>query len=251
MKKTMLTFSLFCMLGLNGCDQSRSSTAPDNMPSTDRAATQPSTKIPDWIADYKGFIACEDCEKILVSLQLNKDHSYTLKEVYFFKQRIKQKQSTGTFTVDPHDSNIVQLLNGKNKNMRYLSIHPQQVEFLDHHKHSFLEASKYKIAAIQNIEVNNALKYVDIQADLSSTEDVLLNNIPSTQLTYFFEVNNHAEHALKLRNSDIVLVDQHNNEHKASIQDSPIAPIASNTTQYLLVSFTYPKANTAAYINIK
>ena len=87
----MLTFSLFCMLGLNGCDQSRSSTAPDNMPSTDRAATQPSTKIPDWIADYKGFIACEDCEKILVSLQLNKDHSYTLKEVYFFNSAFVKK----------------------------------------------------------------------------------------------------------------------------------------------------------------
>lgn len=210
-----------------------------------------SLQTPDWTGHYKGFIPCNACEKKLFSIQLHPDQTYTLQEIQFFKRKSKQKQSFGVFNFDPHDSSLIQLTEDKSHKKRYLRWHDQFLEIQDQHQNRHKDFEKYQIPKIQNIEVNNALKNVDIQADLFKTEKILANEVESTKLTYFFEINNQSDRALKIRDSDIVLVDENNNEYQATIDNSPVPPIQPNKTDYQLVSFIHAESAPPLYIKIK
>ncbi|TCH64301.1 hypothetical protein E0409_05755 [Acinetobacter sp. ANC 4862] len=251
MKQTMITLSFFALLLSSGCDNSSTSSLNEKVNLPEQRSKPIQVQIPDWVGHYKAFIPCDTCEKKLVSLRLHQNKTYTLKEMSFFKQKIKQKQSSGTFTFDEQNSKSLQFIDNKTKQNRYFSLHDHSIEPLDQNKTQFKDFEKYQIPQVQNIEVNNALKYVDIQADLFKSEKIESNGIESTKLTYFFEINNHSDRPLKLRDSDIVLVDAKNNEHISTIENDPISPIKPNKTQHELVSFIYPETYQAAYIKIK
>lgn len=251
MKQAMITLSFLAMLVSSGCDNTSTSSLNEKVKPADQPSKPIPVQIPNWVGHYKAFIPCAACEKQLVSLRLHQDKTYTLKEASLFKQKMKQKESSGTFVFDEKNSNLLQLVDDKTKQNRYFSLHDHSIEPLDQNKNQFKDFEQYQIPQVQNIEVNNALKYVDIQADLFKSEKVESNGIKSTKLTYFFEINNHSDRALKLRDSDIVLIDAKNNEHISTFENSPISPIKANKTQHELISFIYPESYQAAYINIK
>ena len=251
MKQTMITLSFFALLLSSGCDNTSTSSLNEKVKPPEQPSKPIQVQIPDWVGHYKAFIPCDACEKKLVSLQLHHNKTYALKEISFFKQKIKQKESSGTFSFDEQNSNLLQLIDDKTKQNRYFSLHDHSIEPLNQNKNQFKDFEKYQIPQVQNIEVNNALKYVDIQADLFKSEKIESNGIESTKLTYFFEINNHSDRPLKLRDSDIVLVDAKNNEHISIIENDPLSPIKPNKTQHELVSFIYPETYQAAYIKIK
>jgi len=226
MKKTMMLLGFFSILFLSSCEKSSSTSS---------------------IKD-KAFIPCHSCEKKLISLQLNQNKSYTLKEVQFFKQKQRQKESSGTFHFNAQNSNLIQLIEDKTHKIHYIALHDQFIELLDQNKNRLENFEKYQIPKVQDIEVNNALKHVSIQADLFKIEKINLNSVENTKLTYLFEINNHSDRVLKLRDNDIVLVDEKNNEHISTIENSLIAP---NKTRYELVSFVYPNLSPPTYIKIK
>lgn len=251
MKQAMITLSFFAILLSSGCDNTSRSSLNEKVNLPEQPSTPIQVQIPDWVGYYKAFIPCDACEKRLVSLRLYQNKTYTLKEISFFKQKIKQKESSGTFSFDEQNSNLLQLSDDKTQKNRYFSLHQHSIELLAQTRNRFKNFEKYQIPQVQNIEVNNALKYVDIQADLYKSEKIESNDMESTKLTYFFEINNHSDRPLKLRDSDIVLVDTKNNEHIATFENSPISPIKANKTQYELISFIYPESYQAAYIKIK
>lgn len=249
MKKTMMLLGFFPLLVLSSCEKSSST-------SSIKQETDPhlhslkamQTQAPDWLGHYKAFVPCHSCEKKLISLQLNQNKTYTLKEVQFFKQKQQQKESSGTLHFNTQNTNLVQLVEDKTHKIHYIALHDQFIELLDQNKKQFENFEKYQIGKVQHIEVNNALKHVSIQADLFKIEKINLNSVENTKLTYLFEINNHSDRVLKLRDSDIVLVDEKNNEHISTIENSLIAP---NKTRYELVSFVYPKASPPTFIKIK
>ncbi|NNG82585.1 copper resistance protein NlpE N-terminal domain-containing protein [Acinetobacter sp. ANC 5378] len=251
MKQTMIALSFFALLLSSGCDNSSTSSLNEKVNLPEQPSKPIQVQTPDWVGHYKAFIPCDACEKKLISLQLHQNKTYTLKEISFFKQKIKQKEFSGTFTLDEQNSNLLQFIDNKTKQNRYFSLHDHSIEPLDQNKTQFKNFEKYQIPQVQNIEVNNALKYVDIQADLFKSEKIESNGIESTKLTYFFEINNHSDQPLKLRDSDIVLVDAKNNEHISIIENDPLSPVKPNKTQHELVSFIYPETYQAAYIKIK
>lgn len=251
MKQAMITLSFFSILLLNGCDNTSTSSLNEKVSLPEQPSKPIQVKVPDWVGYYKAFIPCDTCEKKLISLRLHQNQTYSLKEISFLKQKIKQKESSGTFTFDEQNSNLLQLSDDKTKKNRYFSLHQHSIELLDQNKNPFKNFEQYQIPQVQNIQVNNALKYVDIQADLFKSEKIQLNGIESTQLTYFFEINNQSDRPLKLRNSDIVLVDNKNNEYIATIKNNPSSPIKSNSTQHELIVFIYPDSSQPAYIKIK
>ena len=248
MKKTMMLLGFFSILFLSSCEKSSSTSSIKE----DADLHQPSLKAmqtqADWLGHYKAFIPCHSCEKKLISLQLNQNKSYTLKEVQFFKQKQRQKESSGTFHFNAQNSNLIQLIEDKTHKIHYIALHDQFIELLDQNKNRFENFEKYQIPKVQDIEVNNALKHVSIQADLFKIEKINLNSVENTKLTYLFEINNHSDRVLKLRDNDIVLVDEKNNEHISTIENSLIAP---NKTRYELVSFVYPNLSPPTYIKIK
>ena len=249
MKKTMMLLGFFSILFLSSCEKSSStSSIKEDADLHQQSLRAMQTQTPDWLGHYKAFIPCHSCEKKLISLQLNQNKSYTLKEVKFFKQKQQQKESSGTFHFNAQNSNLIQLIEDKTHKIHYIALHDQFIELLDQNKNRFENFEKYQIPKVQLIEVNNALKHVSIQADLFKIEQINLNSIENTKLTYLFEINNHSDRVLKLRDNDIVLVDEKNNEHISTIENSLIAP---NKTRYELVSFVYPNPSPPTYIKIK
>ncbi len=249
MKKTMMLLGFFSILFLSSCEKSSStSSIKEDADLHQQSLRAMQTQTPDWLGHYKAFVPCHSCEKKLISLQLNQNKSYTLKEVQFFKQKQRQKESSGTFHFNAQNSNSVQLIEDKTHKIHYIALHDQFIELLDQNKNRFENFEKYQIPKVQDIEVNNALKHVSIQADLFKIEKINLNSVENTKLTYLFEINNHSDRVLKLRDNDIVLVDEKNNEHISTIENSLIAP---NKTRYELVSFIYPKPSPPTYIKIK
>lgn len=252
MKQAMITLSFFALLLSSGCDNKNSTSSVNEKFNLPEQPSQPiQVQTPSWVGHYQAFIPCNACEKKLISIRLHQNKTYSLKEISFFKHKTKQKESSGTFTFDEQNSNLLQLIDDKTQKFRYFSLHAHSIEPLDQDKNQFKDFEKYQIPQVQTIQVNNALKYVDIQADLFKSEKIESNGIASTQLTYFFEINNQSDRPLKLRDSDIVLVDNKNNEHIATIKNNPISPIKSNSTQHELVVFIYPDSSQPAYIKIK
>ena len=249
MKKTMMLLGFFSILFLSSCEKSSStSSIKEDADLHQQSLRAMQTQTPDWLGHYKAFVPCHSCEKKLISLQLNQNKTYTLKEVQFFKQKQRQKESSGTFHFNAQNSNLIQLIEDKTHKIHYIVLHDQFIELLDQNKNRFENFEKYQIPKVQLIEVNNALKHVSIQADLFKIEQINLNSIENTKLTYLFEINNHSDRVLKLRDNDIVLVDEKNNEHISTIENSLIAP---NKTRYELVSFVYPNPSPPTYIKIK
>ena len=249
MKKTMMLLGFFSILFLSSCEKSSStSSIKEDADLHQQSLRAMQTQTPDWLGHYKAFVPCHSCEKKLISLQLNQNKSYTLKEVQFFKQKQRQKESSGTFHFNAQNSNLIQLIEDKTHKIHYIALHDQFIELLDQNKNRFENFEKYQIPKVQLIEVNNALKHVSIQADLFKIEKINLNSVENTKLTYLFEINNHSDRVLKLRDNDIVLVDEKNNEHISTIENSLIAP---NKTRYELVSFVYPNPSPPTYIKIK
>ncbi|WP_171264819.1 copper resistance protein NlpE N-terminal domain-containing protein [Acinetobacter sp. ANC 4654] len=249
MKKTMMLLGFFPLLVLSSCEKSSStSSIKQETDPHQHSLKAMQTQAPDWLGHYKAFVPCHSCEKKLISLQLNQNKTYTLKEVQFFKQKQQQKESSGTLHFNTQNTNLVQLVEDKSHKIHYITLHDQFIELLDQNKKQFENFEKYQIPKVQHIEVNNALKHVSIQADLFKIEKINLNSVENTKLTYLFEINNHSDRVLKLRDSDIVLVDEKNNEHISTIENSLIAP---NKTHYELVSFVYPKASPPTFIKIK
>ena len=86
MKKTMMMLGFFSILFLSSCEKSSStSSIKENIDPHQPSLKAMQTQAPDWLGHYKAFIPCHSCEKKLISLQLNQNKSYTLKEVQFFK----------------------------------------------------------------------------------------------------------------------------------------------------------------------
>ena len=209
MKKTMMLLGFFSILFLSSCEKSSStSSIKEDADLHQQSLREMQTQTPDWLGHYKAFVPCHSCGKKLISLQLNQNKSYTLKEVQFFKQKQRQKESSGTFHFNAQNSNSVQLIEDKTHKIHYIALHDQFIELLDQNKNRFENFEKYQIPKVQLIEVNNALKHVSIQADLFKIEQINLNSIENTKLTYLFEINNHSDRVLKLRDNDIVLVDE-------------------------------------------
>ncbi|WP_171262734.1 copper resistance protein NlpE N-terminal domain-containing protein [Acinetobacter sp. ANC 4470] len=252
MKKMMILLGFFSILFLSSCEKSsNTSSIKQDVKPNQQSSTSIQTKTPDWLGHYKAFVPCHSCEKQLISLQLNQNKTYTLKEVQFFKQKLQQKKSSGTFHFNAQNSNLIQLIEDKTYQTRYISLHDQLIELLDQNKNRFENFEKYQIPKVHNIKVNNALKHVDIQADLLKIEKIKINSVENTKLTYLFEINNHSDRPLKLHDNDIVLVDEKNNEHISIMKNSQITPIQANKTQYELISFIYPESYPPAYIKIK
>ena len=131
MKKTMITLSFCSLLCLSGCDKPNSPLIQDHTKTNDHLSKPQNQQIPDWTGHYKGFIPCKACEKKLFSIQLHPNQTYTLKEIQFFKQKTRQKQSSGTFSFDPQNSRLIQLTENKSNKIRYLSWHDQFLELRD------------------------------------------------------------------------------------------------------------------------
>ena len=249
MKKTMILLGFFPILFLSSCEKSSStSSMKQDADPHQHSLKSVQTQAPDWLGHYKAFVPCHSCEKKLISLQLNQNKTYTLKEVKFFKQKQQQKESSGTLHFNTQNTNFLQLVEDKTHKIHYIALHNQFIELLDQNKNRFENFEEYQIPKVQHIEVNNALKHVSIQADLFKIEKINLNSIENTKLTYLFEINNLSGRVLKLRDNDIILVDEKNNEHISTIENSLIAP---NKTRYELVSFVYPKPSPPTYIKIK
>ncbi len=253
MKKTITILSFFPILFLiSSCDKSSSTSSIKQDVNPNQHASKPmQAQVPDWLGHYKAFVPCDSCEKKLISLQLNQNKTYTLKEVQFLKHKRQQKESSGTFNFNAQNSNLLQLTEDKTDKIRYIALHNQLIELLDQNKNRFENFEQYQIPKVHHIEVNNALKHVSIQADLLKIEKIKLNSVENSKLTYLFEINNHSDRALKLRDNDIVLVDEKNNEHISIMENSQIAPIQANKTQYELICFIYPSPYPPAYIKIK
>ena len=86
MKKTMMLLGFFSILFLSSCEKSSStSSIKEDADLHQQSLRAMQTQTPDWLGHYKAFVPCHSCEKKLISLQLNQNKSYTLKEVQFFK----------------------------------------------------------------------------------------------------------------------------------------------------------------------
>ena len=174
MQKIKITLGFLSLLLLNSCDKSTTSNLQkNNKDHPEHLETQIQT--PEWAAQYQAFIPCDKCEKRWMSLQLYSDMTYTLKEVSFLKQKNSHKTSMGTLSFDSENAKIVQLTEAETQKIYYFYLRPDAIEPLDNHKNSLDSADHYQLTKVENIEVNNALKYVDIQANLYKSEKLLLD----------------------------------------------------------------------------
>lgn len=250
MQKIKITLGFLSLLLLNSCDKSTTSNLQkNNKDHPEHLETQIQT--PEWAAQYQAFIPCDKCEKRWMSLQLYSDMTYTLKEVSFLKQKNSHKTSMGKLSFDSENAKIVQLTEAETQKIYYFYLRPDAIEPLDNHKKSLDSADHYQLTKVENIEVNNALKYVDIQANLYKSEKLLLDSVNYIKLSYFFEIDNHSDNVIKLKAKDIVLVDHKYNEYIANFENDPLISIQPKTADYQLISFLYPETSSPAYINIK
>jgi uncharacterized lipoprotein NlpE involved in copper resistance len=60
----------------------------------------------NWAGTYQGTLPCTDCEGIQITLALNSDQSYTLKEIYQGKKDNNEVNAQGQFTWDDSGSII-------------------------------------------------------------------------------------------------------------------------------------------------
>lgn len=250
MQKIKITLGFLSLLLLNSCDKSTTSNLQkNNKDHPEHLETQIQT--PEWAAQYQAFIPCDKCEKRWMSLQLYSDMTYTLKEVSFLKQKNSHKTSMGMLSFDSENAKIVQLTEAETQKIYYFYLRPDAIEPLNNHKKSLDSADQYQLTKVENIEVNNALKYVDIQANLYKSEKLLLDSVNYIKLSYFFEIDNHSDNVIKLKAKDIVLVDHKYNEYIANFENDPLISIQPKTADYQLISFLYPETSSPAYINIK
>ena len=101
------------------------------------------------------------------------------------------------------------------------------------------------------MQVGNALKHVDIQAEHVQNVEVKELNDPVMAHDYFLAIHNQSDQALQLHANDLVLVDQQYQEYAAVVDPHFLEPIPAQQKQWIKVSFHYPASVQAGVIKIK
>lgn len=270
-----LTLTTLTLL-LSACGQTekhqenQAAFAPENqilpkaqvIPKTETAASSIET-IEQWTGDFKALLPCERCEQHVIHLRLNEDQSFELNEVQLFKQRSRENNVTGHIqAVTPKtissnqepststaDQWLLQTQNGRTyANIQLtaygLELHLQQQQ-------SQHAAKKVLLHPVENMQVSNALKQVDIQAEQVQSVAIKELNDPVIAHDYFLAIHNQSDQTLKLNASDLILVDQQYHEYAAVIEPEFLSPIPAQQKQWIKVSFHYPASIQADVIKIK
>lgn len=134
MKKSILTIALLAT-GLVACSKENAMPTPHGTAPSDasspvaEAASSPAATmaiVNDWEGKYTGELPCADCDGIKTELQLFKNHTYELKEVYVGRDK-KPFVTKGKITFD--QANIATLHN-KSEDHQYL-VEENQITALD------------------------------------------------------------------------------------------------------------------------
>ena len=219
--------------------------------------------------NFKALLPCDHCEQHVIHLRLNDDQTFQLNDIKRWKQRQRENQVTGTIqaiqdnkqrekqTQHPSQTSINEWLlnteNGEAYARIQLTTHGLKFNLYKQKniKNQPKTESQVFLQPVESMQVSNALKHVDIQAEHVQNIEVKELNDPVMAHDYFLAIHNQSNQALQLHASDLILLDQQYQEYAAVIDPQFLKPIPAQQKQWIKVSFYYPTSVQADVIKIK
>jgi uncharacterized lipoprotein NlpE involved in copper resistance len=94
-------YSIYLLLALvlciGGCGN-KEKTSVDKSTTTPKTDVHTAQNSLDWVGVYQGVTPCASCEGIEVTIELNKDNSYSMSEKYLGEEPSNLFESTGDFS---------------------------------------------------------------------------------------------------------------------------------------------------------
>ena len=219
--------------------------------------------------NFKALLHCDHCEQHVIHLRLNDDQTFQLNDIKRWKQRQRENQVTGTIqaaqdnkqrekqTQYPSQTTINEwVLNTENgEAYARIQLTPHGLKFSLYNQKNIQNQQKNEtqvfLQPVESMQVSNALKHVDIQAEYVQDVEIKELNHPVIAHDYILAIHNQSEHTLQLHASDLILVDRQYQEYAAVVDPQFLKPIPAQQKQWIKVSFHYPTSVQADVIKIK
>ncbi|MEZ7923039.1 copper resistance protein NlpE N-terminal domain-containing protein [Acinetobacter towneri] len=219
--------------------------------------------------NFRALLPCDNCEQHVIHLRLNDDQTFQLIDIKRSKQRQRENQVAGTIQAaqgnnqqdkqNQHPSQntanewLLNTENGQAYARIQLTAHGLQFSLYNQKKTQNQQKNETQVFLhpVENMQVSNALKHVDIQAEHVQNVEVKELNDPVMAHDYFLAIHNQSDQALQLHANDLVLVDQQYQEYAAVVDPHFLEPIPAQQKQWIKVSFHYPASVEADVIKIK
>lgn len=222
--------------------QAQTETQPQDslMPAAETPAPQPEPLT----GHYKTILDCDDCQQRILELKIHPDQSYSLQDTRIYARRQRSQNTKGQ--VSYTNEQTAQLIS-TDQQIQQLQPTANGLEIVD----ASSKQPALKLERVATIEVSNALKHADIQAE--HIDSLSFRDITDTVKAhdYYMRIHNQSDQPLKLKVSDIILVDQNYQEYNALVDESFLEPIPAQHTRYNKISFNYPDNAVADYIKVK
>ena len=215
--------------------------------------------------NFKALLPCDHCEQHVIHLHLNDDQTFQLSDIKRWKQRHRENLVTGTIHA-AQDNKQPQHLSQTTANEWLLNTENGEVYARIQLTTHGLKFNLYKqknikdqpktetqvfLQPVESMQVSNALKHVDIQAEYVQDVEIKELNRPVIAHDYILAIRNQSEHTLQLHASDLILVDRQYQEYAAVVDPQFLKPIPAQQKQWIKVSFHYPTSVQADVIKIK
>ena len=219
--------------------------------------------------NFKALLPCDHCEQHVIHLRLNDDQTFQLIDIKRSKQRQRENQVAGTIQAaqgnnqqdkqNQHPSQntanewLLNTENGQAYARIQLTAHGLQFSLYNQKNIQNQQKNETQVFLhpVENMQVSNALKHVDIQAEHVQNIEVKELNDPVMAHDYFLAIHNQSNQALQLHASDLILLDQQYQEYAAVVDPQFLVPIPAQQKQWIKVSFHYPASVQADVIKIK
>lgn len=219
--------------------------------------------------NFRALLPCDNCEQHVIHLRLNDDQTFQLNDIKRWKQRQRENQVTGMIqaaqdnkqrekqTQHPSQTTINEwLLNTENgEAYARIQLTPHGLKFSLYKQKNIKNQPKTEtqvfLQPVESMQVSNALKHVDIQAEYVQDVEIKELNDPVIAHDYFLAIHNQSEQTLQLHASDLILVDRQYQEYAAVVDLQFLKPIPAQQKQWIKVSFHYPTSVQADVIKIK
>lgn len=209
------------------------------LPATETTVPQPEPLT----GHYKAILDCENCQQRIVELKINPDQSYSLQDTRIYHTRQRTQDTQGQVSYHERTAQLI----SADQEIQQLQLTANGLELVD----ASSKQPALKLERVATIEVSNALKHADIQAE--HIDSLSFRDITDTVKAhdYYMRIHNQSDQPLKLQVSDIILVDQNYQEYNALVDESFLEPIPAQQTRYNKISFNYPDNAVADYIKVK